>query len=68
VSIVLERKAHTIVTIVEDDGCGFNTRQVIESTKDEGNLGLHGMRERVELVNQAYRLWNFFRNRVAWNA
>lgn len=56
VSIVLERKTHTLIAIVEDDGRGFNVRQVIESPQEESKLGLFGMRERVELVNGRLQL------------
>lgn len=50
VSLVVERKADKLIAIVEDDGCGFDVRAVVEATAEEGKLGLHGMRERIELV------------------
>ncbi|CAG0945552.1 partial Oxygen sensor histidine kinase NreB, partial [Anaerolineae bacterium] len=50
VSIVVERKACAVVGIVEDDGRGFDVRAILESAQDESKLGLHGMRERAELV------------------
>ena len=50
VSIVVERKARTVIAIVEDDGCGFDVRAVLDSPNEETKLGLHGMRERAELV------------------
>jgi signal transduction histidine kinase len=50
VSIVVERKPSAVVAIVEDDGQGFDTRAVLESPLEESKLGLHGMRERAELV------------------
>ncbi len=50
VSIVVERKVRAVVAIVEDDGRGFDVRAILESAQDESKLGLHGMRERAELV------------------
>ena len=50
VSIVVERKARSVVAIVEDDGCGFDVRAVLDSPNEETKLGLHGMRERAELL------------------
>ncbi|MBI5033803.1 MAG: GAF domain-containing protein [Chloroflexi bacterium] len=50
VSIVVERKRAAVVAIVEDDGRGFDVRAILESAQDETKLGLHGMRERAELV------------------
>ena len=50
VSVVVERKPHAVIAIVEDDGRGFDPRVVSESPRDETRLGLHGMRERAELL------------------
>jgi signal transduction histidine kinase len=50
VSIVVERKPRSVVAIIEDDGRGFDVRAVLESPHEETKLGLHGMRERAELV------------------
>lgn len=49
-SIVVERKPRSVVAIIEDDGHGFDVRAVLDSAQDENKLGLHGMRERAELV------------------
>jgi signal transduction histidine kinase len=49
VSIVVERKPSALIAIVEDDGNGFDLRAVVEG-RQEGRLGLAGMRERAELV------------------
>lgn len=49
-SIVVERKRAAVVAIVEDDGQGFDARGLLESPHEETTLGLHGMRERAELV------------------
>ncbi|MBI3913016.1 MAG: GAF domain-containing protein [Chloroflexi bacterium] len=51
VSVVVERKARAVVAIIEDDGCGFDARAVLESSHAESKLGLYGMRERAELVD-----------------
>jgi len=50
VSIVVECQAHSVVAVIEDDGRGFDVRAVLESPLEENQLGLHGMRERAELV------------------
>ena len=50
VSIVVERKRELVVAVVEDDGCGFDVHAVLESPNEETKLGLHGMRERAELI------------------
>ncbi len=55
VSVVVERKPQAVVAIVEDDGCGFDARTVFE-LQDEMKLGLHGMRERAELLGGRLRI------------
>lgn len=45
VSVVLQRHADSVVTIVEDNGCGFD-----ETTAPAAGLGLLGMKERVALL------------------
>lgn len=49
VDVLLERRGGQIVTIVEDDGVGFDTRAAMQS----GRLGLLGIRERVEMLGGA---------------
>jgi signal transduction histidine kinase len=47
IAVVLERRAHQVSLIVEDDGVGFDAQQVFDG---EGKgLGLIGMRERAAL-------------------
>jgi signal transduction histidine kinase len=46
VSILLVRRGHAVMTVVEDDGKGFDPSAV----RDEA-LGLVGIRERVGLLN-----------------
>jgi signal transduction histidine kinase len=50
VSVVIERKPHAVIAIVEDDGRGFDPRVASNPLRDETRLGLHGMRERAELL------------------
>ena len=51
VSILLTRKDHSVVAVVEDDGRGFEPE-----TAPDGGLGLVGMRERVGLVGGRLRI------------
>lgn len=46
VDVLLEQRGDQIVTIVEDDGVGFETREAMLS----GRLGLFGIRERAEML------------------
>ncbi len=46
VDVLLERRADKVVTIVEDNGIGFNEELALNS----GRLGLFGMRERAEML------------------
>jgi signal transduction histidine kinase len=46
VDVLLERRGDQIVTIVEDDGIGFNVEEAIQGSR----LGLFGMRERAEML------------------
>jgi len=50
VSILLEIRGASIVAIVEDNGKGFNIRQLSQSPT-RTNLGLYGMYERAALIN-----------------
>jgi signal transduction histidine kinase len=49
VSLVLDWSDER-VTMVEDDGCGFDVAAVMKNRKKEQQLGLLGMEERVALV------------------
>jgi PAS domain S-box-containing protein len=46
VDVLLERRGNQIVTIIEDDGIGFDA----EAAEQSGRLGLLGMRERAEML------------------
>jgi len=50
VSVVVERRAHSIIALVEDDGLGFDAHQALSSPIEEGRLGLYGMQERASLL------------------
>jgi len=50
VSLLLEARGESVVAIVEDDGCGFEVERLMHGPVDEHWLGLHGMRERAELL------------------
>jgi signal transduction histidine kinase len=49
-SVVLERRADSILAIVEDDGRGFNVDTMLDSSMRDRSLGLYGMHERAALV------------------
>ncbi len=48
--VTLRRKENTIVGTIEDDGHGFDSHKVMMSDEKGRGLGLHGMKERIELV------------------
>ncbi len=54
--VVVERKAGGVKAIIEDDGCGFDVTAVLNAQADESRLGLHGMRERAELMGGRVQL------------
>ena len=50
VSIIVERRHDHLLTIVEDNGKGFDAERVMRAPEAERRLGLLGMQERVALV------------------
>ncbi len=50
VSVLLEARGTMVVAIVEDDGRGFEVDRLMHGQLSEHWLGLHGMRERAELL------------------
>lgn len=46
VSILVERRQHDVVAVIEDDGIGFAAGRI----HSDGHLGLAGIRERAELL------------------
>ncbi|HEX2718073.1 MAG TPA: sensor histidine kinase, partial [Gemmatimonadaceae bacterium] len=49
-SIFVERRDGQVVTVIEDDGHGFDTSRFGEGLSPDGRLGLIGMRERAALL------------------
>lgn len=50
VSFLVERVAGQIVTVIEDNGKGFDVEQSTATAIQQGKLGLLGMRERTQLL------------------
>jgi len=48
--IQLQFKTNQLVARIEDDGCGFEVSQTVNSHSPQRGLGLLGMRERISLV------------------
>lgn len=51
VSLVMEYRQGRLLTVLDDDGRGFNLEAALNSPVAERGLGLTGMRERVESVS-----------------
>ena len=54
--VTLRRKDDMLQGIIEDDGKGFDPQQVMMSEEKGRGLGLHGMKERIELVGGSLEL------------
>jgi signal transduction histidine kinase len=50
VSVILERRQGRVLAIVEDDGRGFDTVEVLERAHTARRMGLVGMHERARLI------------------
>ncbi|MHB8793690.1 MAG: sensor histidine kinase [Thermoleophilia bacterium] len=48
--VTLKRKERSINGVINDDGQGFDSQSVMMSDEKGRGLGLHGMKERIELV------------------
>ncbi|MBI5870279.1 MAG: sensor histidine kinase [Actinobacteria bacterium] len=48
--VTLKRRERSINGVIEDDGKGFDSQSVMMSDEKGRGLGLHGMKERIELV------------------
>ncbi|MBK5225132.1 MAG: sensor histidine kinase [Thermoleophilia bacterium] len=48
--VTLRRKEQTVQGVIEDNGQGFDSQTVMLSDEKGRGLGLHGMKERIELV------------------
>jgi len=53
--VSLERRGETLHGIVADNGRGFNPQRLM-ATNDRHGLGLHGMKERIELVGGSLKV------------
>ena len=49
--VILERNETDVCGTIVDNGCGFTPSEVMQSEAGCGGLGLHGMKERIELVD-----------------
>lgn len=47
-SVIVEKRDDKVITIIEDDGKGFNPNQ---ASHNNNHLGLYGIRERIELLS-----------------
>ena len=50
VSVLLEKRAGSVVAVVEDDGKGFDPEEVFNLGDERSHLGLWGMKERASMV------------------
>ena len=56
VQILLQRRNGNILTVIEDDGCGFDASRSEGSGSNGGHLGLLGIEERVALLGGCFRV------------
>jgi two-component system sensor histidine kinase UhpB len=54
--VTLERHDERIMGAVSDNGCGFDPEEVMLSEEQNRGLGLHGMQERIELVEGSLKI------------
>jgi signal transduction histidine kinase len=54
--VTLERHDERIMGAVSDNGCGFDPEAVMLSEEQNRGLGLHGMQERIELVEGSLKI------------
>lgn len=55
-AILLELKPDYVNLIVEDDGCGFDVYQTLQSTVKDNHLGIAGMKERTALLGGEFTI------------
>ena len=55
-SIILHRSAGHIQTIIEDDGCGFDTTKPRRAADHTGGLGVSGIRERLSVLGGSLKI------------
>jgi len=56
VGVIMECRNGTLALIIEDDGKGFDVREVMEAPLEEKRLGLFGMEERVTLMGGSFTI------------
>ena len=56
VSVILESRLDHVLTIVEDNGQGFDVEAMMNEPVTQGGLGLIGMQERVTLLGGTFNL------------
>jgi two-component system sensor histidine kinase NreB len=58
IRLYLQRKTSTIVTIIEDDGQGFDVAKEVSRSREilSGGTGILGMRERVALLGGHFNI------------
>ena len=56
VQILLQRRNGNVLTVIEDDGRGFDARRYEGLGSDGGHLGLLGIEERVALLGGRFRM------------
>jgi signal transduction histidine kinase len=56
VSVSVRSTRRFLRVVVEDDGCGFDVEQTVESVRSSGHFGLAGIVERVRLLGGEVRI------------
>jgi len=56
ISVVVEQRTGLVRAIVEDDGKGFDSQSLLQSSTDSEHLGLSSMRERAALLGGSVRV------------
>ncbi|MGE5224353.1 MAG: sensor histidine kinase, partial [Omnitrophica WOR_2 bacterium] len=56
VSLILTQNEKQFITIIEDDGSGFDLQNVLSRSNGNKHLGLLGMRERTQLVGGSLQI------------
>ena len=56
VNLRLERKVHTVVAFIEDDGQGFDVEKLADREVPERGVGLLGIRERVSSLGGSFSI------------
>ncbi|SJZ89573.1 sensor histidine kinase [Selenihalanaerobacter shriftii] len=50
ISVIINNREGNLLVIIEDDGCGFDLDEVMNSDRTQEHLGLLGMQERADLL------------------